>query len=98
LITCVDLPGSEGVGPVALRLLTDDAQHFRLRGSELDVIADAQEHGFGCAALFDDERAALAVHAVKQLPEISPRAQRGNYDAAGLVGRRGAHKLSTSLL
>ena len=50
----VNLPGSKGVGSVALRFLTEDAQHFRFRRGQLDVVANAQEHGLGRAALLDD--------------------------------------------
>jgi hypothetical protein len=75
------------MGPVALRFLTEDAQHFRLRGRQLDVITDAEEHGFRCAALLDDKGPALIGNAVQELAEIRARIQRGNYDAAGLIRR-----------
>jgi hypothetical protein len=81
------LPGSESTGPVALRVLADDAQDFGFRGRQFDVITDAEEHGFRRPTLLNHEGAALTIHAVEQLPEIRTRAQRGNYDAAGLVGR-----------
>ncbi len=76
----MNLARREGTCAVPLlSLRRDDSQYFGFRGGQLDVIANAPKHGLGRAALFDDERLALSVHAFQELPKTGARIQDGNH-------------------
>lgn len=49
----VDLARCQLVGPVALRFLADDAQHFRLGSSQLHIVTDAEQDRPLRASLLD---------------------------------------------
>ena len=89
----VNLPRRELVRALALRFLADHPEHLRLGRGKAHIVADAEQHRLGRAALLDHERAVLVFHPAQQLAETGTGAQRRYGD--GVVIFSGLHKLSS---
>src|ERR1039457_6468401 len=94
----VNLPGSELVRPLPLRFFANRLQHFRLGGCKPNVVADAEQHRFGRAALHDNERAVLIFRPAQQLAETGAGAQRRYHDGVIPVGPHGNSSFQLSEL
>src|SRR5271155_6101687 len=77
----INLRRSELVGAAALGIFPDQPEHFRFGGGKPHIIPDAEKHRLGCAALFDNERAALIFHPTQQPSKIGTRMQCGDDNA-----------------